>query len=128
MAETSPNVFTVATAEFVDDHVTILLVALEGKIFDTNDFVKPILIEHDDGEIETDDTNIVIVMAHVAVIPSHVAVMIADPADTAVTTPDEFTVALEEFELHVTVLFVALDGTMVVVNDNVLVGRSVADV
>ena len=57
-----------------------------------------------------------------------VALITALPAETAVTTPDEFTVALAELELHLTVLSVALDGITVAIRVSVLVGRSVAEV
>jgi hypothetical protein len=104
--------------------VTALFVALDGKTVAVSCFIAPVLIVLDAEEIVTDVTGTVIAIAHVAVtlLLMDVAVIIAVPADTAVTTPDEFTVALEEFELHVTNLFVALDGVIIAVNVSVFVG------
>ena len=49
--------------------------------------------------------------------------MVVVPALTAVTTPDELTVAMVfEFELHMTDLLVAFDGRTVAVNVLVLPG------
>jgi antitoxin component of RelBE/YafQ-DinJ toxin-antitoxin module len=121
---TTPNEFTVATAVFAEDHVTVLSVALDGKTVAANDFVTPIFRVHDVGEILTDVADTVIVSVHDAVILplTVVARITALPAETAVTSPDELTLALAELELHTTVLSVALDGVIAVVSVSVLVG------
>ncbi len=67
----------------------------------------------------TGTTILVTVTAHEAVLaPSCVvAVMVALPAETAVTRPDAFTVAIAGLlELQVIVLFVAFAGETVAVN------------
>lgn len=109
---------------FAEDHVTALFVALDGNTATVNDFVEPTFRANDVGETVTDATDMVIVTVHVAVrFPlTVVALITALPAETAVITPDEFTVAFAEVELHTTVLSVALDGVIVAVSDNVLVG------
>ena len=53
---------------------------------------------------------------------SVVALMVAVPGVIAVTTPDDVTVAFDEVELHVTDLFVALDGIILAVKVTVFVG------
>jgi hypothetical protein len=122
--DTTPNEFTVAIDVFVEDHVTILLVALYGTIVVVNCFVEPEFTVNVIGEILTDATDTIIVNVHVATrLPLVVVTLItALPAETAVTTPDESTVALVELELHVTVLSVALDGIIVAISMSVLVG------
>lgn len=130
MPDTTPNELTVATAVFAEDHVTLLFVALDGNTVAISDFVEPVFNVNDVGEILTEAVDTIMVNVHVAVrLPlTVVARMIALPAETAVTTPDEFTVALVELELHTTILLVALDGVTVAVRASVLVGRSVAEV
>ena len=120
---TTPNEFTVATDVFAEDHATVLMVALDGKTVAINCLVEPVLTVVV-GEILTDTTGTVMVIVHVAVkLPlSVVALITALPAETAVTSPDELTLALVELELHITVLSVALDGITVAVNAIVLVG------
>ena len=127
---TTPNEFTVETDVFAEDHVTALFVALDGTIVAVNCLVEPVCRVNIVGVMVTDDTYTVMVNVHVATrFPlTVVALITALPAETAVTTPDEFTVALVELELHVTVLSVALDGITVAVNEIVLVGRSAAEV
>lgn len=121
---TTPNEFTVAIAVFAEDHVTDLLVALDGKTVAISCFIEPVFTVKAVGEIVTDATDTVIVSVHVAVrLPlTVVARMIALPAEIAVTTPDELTIALAELELHVTILLVALDGVTDAVSVRVLVG------
>jgi len=120
---TIPNEFTVAIAVFVEDHDTALLVELDGAIMDVNCLVEPVLTVVNIGEILTDTTGTVMVSVHIAVrLPLAVALITALPAETAVTSPDELTLALAELELHVTVLSVALDGVIVAVRMRVLVG------
>jgi hypothetical protein len=92
MPDTTPSEFTVAIAVFAEDHVTALFVALEGNTVAISDFVEPAFNVKDVGEILTEAVDTVMVNAHVAVrFPlTVVARMIALPAETAVTTPDEF--------------------------------------
>jgi hypothetical protein len=89
-----------------------------------NGFVEPVLTVVVVGEILTDVTGTLMVIVHVAVkLPLPVVARItALPAETAVTTPDELTIALAELELHDTDLSVALDGVTVADNTSVLVG------
>ncbi len=121
---TTPNEFTVATLVFEEDHVRFLFVALDGKIVAASCFVEPVYKVNDVGERLIDVTGAIIVNAHIAVSPPLrvFAVMIAEPVEIAVTTPEEFTVAFAELELHVTVLSVALEGRTVAVSMRVLVG------
>ena len=121
---TAPNEFTVATLVFEEDHITALFVALDGKIDIVNDFVEPVCRVNDAGERLIDVAGTIMVNVHFAVsLPLRVvAVIIALPAETAVTTPDEFTAAFAELELHITVLSVALEGATVAVSMRVLVG------
>jgi hypothetical protein len=122
--DTTPNEFTVATAVFAEDHDTALLVALDGKTVIVNGIVEPEFTVVVVGEILIDVTGTVMVIVHVAVkLPlTFVARITALPAETAVTSPDELTLAFAELELHVTDLSVALDGTTVAVKTRVLVG------
>ena len=121
---TTPNEFTVATDVFEEVHVTVLFVALDGTIVAVNCLVEPVFIVVNVGIIVTDVTGTVMVNIQMAVrLPlTVVARIVALPAETLVTIPDELTVALAEVELHVTVLSVALDGVIVGVNASVLVG------
>ena len=121
---TSPDEFTVASAVFAEDHVTALLVALDGTIVAVNCLVEPVFTVVDVGEILTDMTGTVMVSVHIAVrLPLMVVALItALPAETAVTIPDESTVAFMELELHVTVLSDALDGVIDAVSASTLVG------
>ena len=121
---TTPNEFTFATDVFAEDHDTVLLVELDGTIVAVNCLVEPVFIVVNIGVIVTDVTGTVMINVHVATrLPLVVVALItALPAETAVTTPDELTIALLELELHVTVLSVALDGITVAVNAIVLVG------
>lgn len=95
MPVTTPNEFTVATAVFAEDHVTALLVALDGTTIAINCLVEPVFIVVNVGEILNDVTGTLMINVHVATrLPLIVVALItALPAETAVTTPDEFTVA-----------------------------------
>lgn len=127
--DTTPNEFTVAIDVFVEDHVTVLLVALDGITMAVNCFVEPVLTVNVIGETLTDVTGTVMVNVHVAARPfAVIARIIALPAETAVISPDELTLALAELELHITVLSVALDGKTVAISAKVLLGWNVAEV
>ena len=123
-AVTIPAEFTVAMAEFAEDHVIALLVALDGRIVATSVFIEPVFSLNNVGERDIDVTDTVMVKAQVAIsVPlTVVAVIIAEPAEIAVTTPDEFTITFAELDCHVTLLFVALEGVTVAINVSVLVG------
>lgn len=119
---TTPDAFTAAIEPFVEDQVTVLLVALEGRMVAVIDFVDPVFNVNVVGDNVIDDTETVTVIIQFAVNPPHDAVMVAEPAETAVTIPDDCTVTLAEFELHVTTLLVALEGATVAIKERVLVG------
>ena len=78
-----------------------MLVALAGRIVAVNVSVSVPAIHIDDElkVIEVGTISLVTVTAHVALFPSAEAVMFALPADLAVTTPAEVTVATDVFEL-----------------------------
>jgi hypothetical protein len=122
----TPELDTVATDGLADDHVTALFAAFEGRIVAVIVFVLPDPIDILVGETDTEETATVIETTHVAVNEPHRAVITADPSAMAVMTPDAFTVALLELELHVTVLLVAFDGKTVATSVNVFVGCIVA--
>jgi len=122
--DTTPTELTVATPVFEEDHVRFLFVALDGNIVAISCFVEPVYRVNDDGDRLIDVTGAIIVNVHIAVSPPLrvFAVMVAEPVEIAVTTPEEFTLAFAELELHVTVLSVASEGTTVAVSIRVLVG------
>jgi len=119
---TTPLVaLTVALVISEDDQTTALFVAFVGNTVATNCVVDPtptvavVLFKI------TLDTAIVpvIVRAQVAVYPPSAVrtVIVAEPADSAVTRPEEFTVAREVLEEdHDTPLFVAFVGATVAVS------------
>jgi hypothetical protein len=117
----TPLPLTVALLVSEDDQLTVLSVAFVGSTVATNCVVAPtptltvVLFK-----ITLDTATVpVIVRAQVAVLlPSAVlAVIVAEPADTAVTRPEESTVARKVLEEdHDTVLFVALVGATVAVS------------
>jgi len=115
---------TVATAGAPLLHVTFWLVALEGAIAAVKVSVPPTKRLADDlfrVTPVTVTTALLTVTAQAAVLPPStvVAVITADPAATAVTTPFD-TVALEvSLLLHVTFLFVALEGAIAAVRVSV---------
>ena len=123
-ARTTPFEFTVATDGLDEDHVTAVLPALDGNTVAIKAVVEPVSIDNIVGETDTLDTGIVTVTRHVAIKEPFnvVTLMVAVPTETAVTNPEEFTVAFAELELHAMDLFVAFDGEMVAVNASVLVG------
>jgi hypothetical protein len=119
---TTPLVaLTVAFAIFEDDQATVLSVALVGRTVATNCVVAPtptVAVVLFKMTLDT-ATVPVIVSEHVAVLlPSTVrTVIFTGPADTAVTRPEEFTVAREVLvEDHVTSSFVAFPGATVAVS------------
>lgn len=117
-AVTLPELFTVATDEFEVDHVTVLFVALEGDIVADRVYVLPSPVKVTDVFDKLTFVGLTVVSTvtmQVAVFPFTVfAVIVAIPSPTAVTLPELFTVATDEFEVdHVTVLVVALEGDTV---------------
>jgi hypothetical protein len=117
-AVTTPDDETVATDSSSLLHIIFLFITLAGVIVADKVSVEPIKIVvavlfKITPLMETEET----VTEQVAVLPPSmvVAVMIAFPADTAVITPIEDTVATDSSLLfHVTFLFVALEGVIVV--------------
>ena len=119
-----PLPFTVALPVLEDDQVTVLSVAIVGKTVAISCVVAPtptvavVLFKFTLVTATVPDT----VTAHVAMIlPSAVrTVIVAEPADTAVTTPEESTVAQDALEEnHVTPLLVAFAGNTVAVSSRV---------
>jgi hypothetical protein len=131
---TRPLEFTVATPVLLDDQLTVLFVAFPGATVAVNCWLLPALIDAVVGETVTPVTGtfaVVTVIALVAVrFPSWVVtVIVAEPCDTAVTSPVEFTVATEVLlDDQLTFLFVALAGETVAVNWRVLPATTEADV
>ena len=109
-----PDAFTVAFVEF-EVHVTVLLVAFDGRTVATSVSVFPgcIVVVVRSNEILVAATATVMVHVAVRLLPSVlVAKILAVPAATAVIKPDEFTVAIAVLlDDHVSVLLVAFDGT-----------------
>lgn len=132
LAVTTPEAETVATDVLLDDHLTALLVALEGLTVAVSVAVFPSVKLNDDWLRLTPVTEIVAaftVTEHVAFFPPSavVQVIVADPAAFAVTVPLEETVAIEVLlEDQDTLGLVALEGDIVApslyvspaVNDN----------
>jgi len=116
-AVTIPEDDTVATEGFELLHVTVLSVALSGLTVATSVSLSPsvkdsaLLFNVTDV---TATTFLLTVTAQVAVLSPAAAVMVAEPSATAVTIPEDDTVATEGLELlHVTLLSVALSGLTV---------------
>ena len=113
-AVTTPVWSTVATAVSLEDHVTVLLVALAGATVAVRVPVWPGLsgVSHRVRETPVTGTaDVSTVTAQAAVLPPSavVTVMLALPFATAVTTPVWSTVATPELlEAHVTVLLLAI--------------------
>ena len=118
----TPEFDTVATDGLAEDHVTALFAAFKGKTVAVIARVHPDPTETLVEETDTDETATVMDTTHVAVTEPHRAVMTADPNETAAMTPDAFTVAFAELDVHVTVLFVVLDGKTVATNVRVFPG------
>ena len=112
----TPELDTVAIKGLAEDHVTALFPAFEGRTVAVIALVLPDPTETLVEETDTEETATVMDTTHDAVTEPHRAVMTADPNPTAVMVPDAFTIAFVEFEVHVTVLFVVLDGNTVATN------------
>ena len=119
---TTPDELTVATEGFDDDQDTALFVAFEGVTVAVKVPVPPTPISIAVLSRETpvtDTVGAITVTVHdpYLFVPSvAVALMVAVPAFTAVTTPDELTVATEgSDDDHDTALFVAFEGVTVAV-------------
>ena len=101
------------------DHVTVLSLAVDGRMFATSFRVLSFCTWQSPFSISTDQTDVdegVTTISTVSVWPpsSDVTVISASPAETAVTLPLESTVATDSSdELHVTFLFLAPVGSMV---------------
>jgi hypothetical protein len=121
-AVTSPDEDTVAIDVLLEDQLTDLSVALEGVTVAVSVCVSPTVMESDvlSRLIPVTETFWVwTVTEHVAFFPPSfvVTVIVAEPADLAVTTPDDDTVATEVLlDDHVTDLSVALEGVTVAVS------------
>ena len=121
LAVTVPDEETVATEVLLDDHVTVLFVALVGNTVAVRVCVSPTVIDNDDLfklTLVTAIVAVVTVTLQVAVLlPSFVlTVIVALPAAFAETTPEDETVATDVLlEDQVTVLFVAFEGDTVAV-------------
>lgn len=107
------------------DHVTVLSVAFAGAIVAVKSSVSPTLasVISSLSSVTPVTATLLTVTSQVSVkLPSTVvAVMVADPADTPVTTPFASTLAtLEPLELHVTALLVAFEGVTVATSVSVL--------
>jgi hypothetical protein len=116
---TTPAELTVATELLDVVQLTVLTVALEGATVAVKLVVAPTFTVAEVGLTVTPVTAIAFtVMADVAVkLPSAVVtVIVAEPVATPVTTPAVLTEATALFEVvHVTALFVALEGRTVAV-------------
>lgn len=109
---------TVATAVALEDQDTVLLVAFAGEIVG----VKVVVAPTPNEAVASSDTPVtaifVTVMEEVAVTLAfivEVAVIVAEPAATPVTTPDE-TVAILLFEVDQVTEVLAPEGEAVTVN------------
>ena len=87
-----------------DIHVTDLFAALVGKTVVVSAFVVPVVIEKAVDDNVIDETGTRMVITHDAENPPfrQVTLIVAVPGETAVTTPDEFTVALDDVDVHTT--------------------------
>ena len=119
LAVTTPLLETVATDVLLDDHETLVFVALEGETVAVRVPELPATRLIVDRFKETPVTEIVAAVTEtvqVAVFAPSVVVqvIVAEPAALAVTVPSEVTEATEELlDDQLTLLFVALDGLIV---------------
>ena len=119
LAVTTPLLETAATDVLLDDHETLVFVALEGETVAVRVPELPATRLIVDRFKETPVTEIVAAVTEtvqVAVFAPSVVVqvIVADPAPLAVTVPSEATDATEELlDDQLTLLFVALDGLTV---------------
>ena len=113
-AVTLPFWSTVTMALLLDCHVTVLSVASLGLTVAVRVSLLPFSIVSSVLFKDTEATDITTVTEQSAVKLPAVAEIVAVPAETALTTPSELTLATTTFELfHVTVLSVALSGETV---------------
>ena len=121
LAVTVPFKFTDAMLVFELLHVTDLLVALLGVIFAESEYVSPVNKDSEDGDTDTPVTytllSTVTLIDDDTLDPSVlVAVIVHVPSPTAVTTPDELTLATAAFEdVQLSVLLAAETGSIVAV-------------
>lgn len=119
LAVTTPLLETVATDVLLDDHETLVFVALEGEMVAVRVPELPATRLIVDRFKETPVTEIVAAVTETVQVaffdPSVVVqVIVADPAPIAVTVPSEATEATEELlDDQLTLLFVAFDGLIV---------------
>ena len=119
LAVTTPLLETFATDVLLDDHETLVFVALEGETVAVRVPELPATRLIVDRFKETPVTEIVAAVTEtvqVAVFAPSVVVqvIVAEPAALAVTIPSEVTEATEELlDDQLTLLFVALDGLTV---------------
>ena len=119
LAVTTPLLETVATDVLLEDHETLVFVALEGETVAVRVPELPATRLIVDRFKETPVTEIVAAVTEtvqVAVFAPSVVVqvIVAEPAALAVTVPSEVTEATEELlDDQLTLLFVALDGLIV---------------
>ena len=129
LAVTFPFESTDATEELLLDQVISGVVALLGLTVAVNVWLEPFFKLKDVLFSVTPVTGTVTVTEHVAVLlPSFVlTVIVAVPDATAVTFPEELTVAtLVLLLLQLTFLFVAFDGVTVAVSVSVAFGANVS--
>lgn len=123
LAETTPEEDTVATVVLLEDQVTLLFVALEGATVATKVWVSPsvkVRLVWFRVTPVTAMTFFDTMTTQVAIFASSFVftVMAAVPGDTAVTRPEEETVATSLLlETQVTDLSVALEGVTVAVRE-----------
>jgi len=131
LAVTSPVDETVATDSALDDHVTDLSVAFSGVTVAVSVRVSPSSIDKENSLRLTPVTEIVLdltVTEQVAVLPPSFVftVIVAEPADLAITSPADETVATDSsLEVQETDLSVAFSGVTVAIS--VRVSPSVMD-
>ena len=119
LAVTTPLLETAATDVLLDDHETLVFVALEGETVAVRVPELPATRLIVDRSKETPVTEIVAAVTEtvqVAVFAPSVVVqvIVAEPAPLAVTVPSDATEATEELlDDQLTLLFVAFDGLIV---------------
>ncbi len=110
---------TFATLSLLDVHVTVLSVAFAGVTVAVKVSVLPVVRVRLDGEIVTPVASMILsffvtVTFTVAVLPLLVvAVMVAVPIEIPFITPPDTVATLSLLDVHLTLLFVALEGVTV---------------
>ena len=110
---------TFATLSLLDVHVTVLSVALDGETVAVSVPVLPVVRVRLVGEIVTPVASIILsffvtVTFTVAVLPLLVvAVIVAVPMETPLMIPPDTVATLSLLDVHLTLLFVALEGVTV---------------